>query len=119
MKITNVHYLYKLGRKLYRSEHKKTAKLIRLYMRIVCTCDIPFEADIDDSVHFNHNGFGIVINPLCRVGEGTDIQHSVTLGELRGGEMYRPSGAMFISGHGQSYLEKSLWEITQKSGPVA
>lgn len=69
MKIANVHYLYKLGRKLYRSEHKKTAKLIRLYMRIVCTCDIPFEADIDDSVHFNHNGFGIVINPLCKVGE--------------------------------------------------
>ena len=56
-------------------------------MRIVCTCDIPFQADIDDSVHFNHNGFGIVINPLCKVGEGTDIQHSVTLGELRGGDV--------------------------------
>lgn len=87
MKLTNVHHLCKLGRKTYRSGHKKIAGLIRFYMRIVCNCDIPFEADIDDSVHFNHNGFGIVINPLCKVGEGTDIQHSVTLGELRGGDV--------------------------------
>ena len=118
MKLTNVHHLCKLGRKTYRSGHKKIAGLIRFYMRIVCNCDIPFEADIDDSVHFNHNGFGIVINPLCKVGEGTDIQHSVTLGELRGG-MYRPLVAMFISEHGQYCLEKSLWEIMQKSVPVA
>ena len=85
MKLTNVHYLYRIGRKAYRHEHKKVAGLIRLYMRIVCTCDIPFQADIDDSVHFNHNGFGIVINPSCKIGYSTDIQHNVTLGELRGG----------------------------------
>ena len=85
MKLTNVHYLYRIGRKAYRHGHKKAAGLIRLYMRIVCTCDIPFQADIDDSVHFNHNGFGIVINPSCKIGYSTDIQHNVTLGELRGG----------------------------------
>lgn len=116
MRFNNVHSLYRMGCRASRHGHKRIAGLLRLYLRVVCTCDIPFEADIDDSVHFNHNGFGIVVNPSCRIGQNTEIQHSVTLGELRGGEMHRPLAAMFILEQEQSCLGKSLWEIMQKSG---
>lgn len=43
-------------------------------------CDIPCKREIIDGVYFNHRGFGIVINPDCVIGEGTGIQHSVTIG---------------------------------------
>lgn len=43
-------------------------------------CDIPCKHEIIDGVYFNHRGFGIVINPNANIGEGTGIQHSVTIG---------------------------------------
>lgn len=51
--------------------------------RLVCFyyhCDIPCKREIIDGVYFNHRGFGIVINPNSKIGEGTGIQHSVTIG---------------------------------------
>lgn len=54
-------------------------RLIRLYY----ACDIPKEAKID-GVYFCHHGFGIVINPEAEIGQGTIIQHSVTIGAIDG-----------------------------------
>ena len=84
-RFTNVHSLLKFGRWAHKHHYKLLTTVVRVYMRVVCTCDIPFEARISDTVHFNHNGFGIVINPRCRIGEYTDIQHNVTIGEIEGG----------------------------------
>lgn len=56
------------------------AKFLRMLQRILYNCDIPFETNIAKSVHFDHNGFGCVINSLSVIGEHTEIQHGVTLG---------------------------------------
>ena len=32
-----------------------------------------------------HKGFGVVINPKAKIGEGTIIQHGVTIGEIGDG----------------------------------
>lgn len=50
-------------------------KLVRWYYH----CDIPYSLNLNN-VYFCHNGFGIVINPHARIGEGTYIQHGVTIG---------------------------------------
>jgi len=55
-------------------------KLIRFWLRVYHCCDIPLSGKIDKTVYFNHNDFGIVINPNAEIHEHVDIQHSVTIG---------------------------------------
>ena len=50
-------------------------RLIKLYYH----CDIPYSLNLN-GVYFCHGGFGIVINPNAKIGEGTYIQHCVTIG---------------------------------------
>ena len=52
-------------------------------VRIICHCDIPSRIDLT-GVYLCYNGFGIVINPESKIGSGTVIQHSVTIGEMDG-----------------------------------
>ncbi len=57
--------------------------MLERFLRFYYCCDIPKEANIE-GVYFCHRGFGIVINPNAKIGEGTIIQHSVTIGEIEG-----------------------------------
>lgn len=53
-----------------------------LLYRLICWyyhCDIPYSINLK-GVYFCHRGFGIVINPNAKIGEGTYIQHGVTIG---------------------------------------
>ena len=59
------------------------AKLLYRYIRIVYSADLPYQLDLD-GVYLCHNGFGIVVNPEAKIGQGTTIQHSVTIGEMDG-----------------------------------
>lgn len=78
--------LWYKGKKHYDSKHYLRTKIYRIVLRICFNNDIPFQIDVGDGVHFNHNGFGIVINPNVHIGEGTDIQHGVTIGEIEKGK---------------------------------
>jgi serine O-acetyltransferase len=55
------------------------SKLMYQYLRRNYNCDIPRMVNMD-GVYVCHNGFGIVINPDAKIGKGTVIQHSVTIG---------------------------------------
>jgi serine O-acetyltransferase len=67
----------------YRGGHLIYAKLLYHIHKIVLSNDIPYSANLDD-VYFCHNGLGVVINPNAVIGNGTIIQHFVTIGELDG-----------------------------------
>lgn len=47
------------------------------------SADIPPTIECD-GVYFAHTGFGCLFNERTKIGEGTTIQHSVTIGEVRG-----------------------------------
>lgn len=70
------------GKYHYNKGHRIRERLYKGLCRIVFNCDIPFSTNIDQEVYFCHNAFGVVINPLSKIGGGTTIQHSVTIGEL-------------------------------------
>lgn len=42
--------------------------------------EIPYDMFYNSNIHFCHNGHGIIVNPLTKIGEGTYIQHDVTFG---------------------------------------
>ena len=54
--------------------------MMSMYIRWYYHCDIPYELDVS-GCYFNHKGFGVVINPLTKIAQNVDIQHSVTIGE--------------------------------------
>lgn len=72
--------LYKRSRKFYLKKILFLAVIIKKYIRFVYSCEIPFTADISDTVVFAHNGLGVVINSSTKIGDNTIIYQNVTLG---------------------------------------
>lgn len=66
------------------------AKILRFQQKLMYNCDIPYLATIAADVHFDHQGFGCVINPRTTIEGPCEIQHGVTIGELQ------PSGPVPI-----------------------
>lgn len=73
-----MHSLY-LGGGIFRL----ISKLQYRWIRVLYCADISYQVDLN-GVYLCHNGFGIVINPESKIGKGTTIQHSVTIGEMDG-----------------------------------
>lgn len=74
-----MHKMYKSGGVL----STLIAKVLYHYLRTIYCNDIPYSAEIT-GVYFCHRGFGTVINAGAKIGKGTVIQHSVTIGEMDG-----------------------------------
>ena len=49
-------------------------------MRIIFACDIPYKACIGKGTKFPHDGLGVVIHPLCKIGTNCQINQGVTIG---------------------------------------
>lgn len=58
------------------------SKIIWRIIRLYYSCDIPPSVECD-GVYFAHSGFGCLFNGRSKIGKGTTIQHSVTIGEVR------------------------------------
>lgn len=74
--------IFRVGNKLYTSNHKFLARLVQGFTRFRYNCDIPVQTEIAPDTYFCHNAFGVVINPRAKIGGGTTIQHCVTIGEI-------------------------------------
>lgn len=63
-------------------EHKLNflAVMVYKYMRFCYSCIIPYTCEIDPSVHFAHNGLGVVINSSSKIGKNCVIYQNVTIG---------------------------------------
>lgn len=106
MKINMFHKMFHYGQSQYTKSHMFRAKAVRKLLKVLFCCDIPFEAEIDKSVWFCHEGFCTVINPKCKIGKNTLIQHRVTIGELSdngpvpsiGNNVFIGAGAILLGG---------------------
>lgn len=74
-KLIQRQHAFYIGGGICKIISKILIRLIRWYYH----CDIPASINIK-GVYFCHQGFGIVINPNAIIGEGTYIQHGVTIG---------------------------------------
>lgn len=73
------HSLYLLG-----GLARPLSQILQRFLRLYYFCDISPVADYK-GVYFCHKCFGIVVNFPAVIGEGTYIQHSVTIGIREGG----------------------------------
>ena len=79
-----MHFSIRYTQNLIRSEFGGgilliICKILHRCIRIRFQCDIPYSCDLNN-VYLCHEGFGIVISPKAKIGEGTYIQHGVTIG---------------------------------------
>ncbi|MYL49350.1 serine acetyltransferase [Halobacillus litoralis] len=80
MKKNIVSKIYNLSRTLYKYKVPIVPKFLWAFNRIFFSCDIPYQADIDSTVTFSHNGLGTVINKKTKIGSNTLVMHHVTIG---------------------------------------
>lgn len=58
--------IYWIGRKV-NSCSPILGKIIKNLTRVCFHCDIPYDIEMDKSVYFCHNAFGVVINKTSRI----------------------------------------------------
>lgn len=79
-----IYKLYKIENFLYRIKLIPLAYLIRLFMRIIFSCDIPYKLKIGKGTIFPHYALGVLIHPNVVIGENCKILHHVTIGGRSG-----------------------------------
>lgn len=63
--------VFQYGQKALRENNKLIVKGLTILCKIMYHCDIPFETNIDKTVYFCHNAFGVVINPNTVISGGS------------------------------------------------
>ncbi len=69
-----------LARSLYLKKIPLIPRIFYNLSKIIFSCDIPYQADIHETVKFGHNGLGVVVHPKTSIGQNTIIMQHVTLG---------------------------------------
>jgi serine O-acetyltransferase len=80
MKNNIVGKIFNLSRSLHLKKIPLIPKFLWTINRILFSCDLPFKADVDETVYFVHNGLGVVIHDNCKIGKGTQVLQHVTIG---------------------------------------
>lgn len=75
-----IYKLYKIENFFYKIKIIPLAFLIRLFMRIVFSCDISYKCQIGENCFFPHHALGCVIHPNAIIGNNCKILHGVTIG---------------------------------------
>ncbi|SEH43948.1 serine O-acetyltransferase [Halobacillus karajensis] len=88
MRKNMVGKIYNLSKTLYKSNVPFIPKILWSINRVFFSCDIPYQANIDSTVTFSHNGLGTVINKKTKIGKNTLIMHHVTIGGNMGKTSY-------------------------------
>ncbi|MFV0535940.1 MAG: serine O-acetyltransferase [Dysgonomonas sp.] len=75
---------FRVMNSLYKKKVPIIPDLIRKYIRIVYSCELPYTVVIGDNTTFAHNGLGVVVNEHAIIGNNVSISHNVTIGGRNG-----------------------------------
>ncbi|WP_061575223.1 serine O-acetyltransferase [Heyndrickxia coagulans] len=75
---------FRLMKKIYDLKIPFLPKVMFHFMRIIFSCEIPFQSNIGEGTDFIHNGLGVVIHPEAKIGKYNKIMQNVTIGGRNG-----------------------------------
>ena len=81
-KASTFNKLFHYGQRANKNGWGFRRRICKYLLRIIYQCEIDLAADIDETVEFCHNGFGIVVNARSKIGGETCVQHCVTIGDI-------------------------------------
>ena len=79
-----VYIFYKIENFFYKIKLIPIAFLIKIIIRLIFSCDIPYKTKIGKKVKFDHNGLGIVLHERAIIGDNCTILQNVTIGGKSG-----------------------------------
>lgn len=65
---------------LYRHHLRPLAIIVRAFIRLVFSCDVPYQVKIGKGTSFPHDGLGMILHQDVVIGENCRILHGVTMG---------------------------------------
>lgn len=81
-----IYKLYKIENFLYRHKLTFIAIFIRIFIRVLFSCDIPYRTKIGKGTTFPHLGLGVLIHPNAQIGQNCKILQGVSIGGRAGYE---------------------------------
>ncbi len=99
-----IYKLYKIENFFYKVKIIPIAFLIRLFMRIIFSCDIPYKMVIGKGANFPHYALGCLFHPKVSIGEHCTILHNVTIGGKSGSNVLPKIGNNVLIGTGAIIL---------------
>lgn len=81
-----IYRLYKIENFFYSYKLTFFAIIIRCIIRVLFSCDIPYQAKIGKGTKFPHLGLGVLIHPKVIIGKNCKILQGVSIGEKSGNE---------------------------------
>lgn len=99
-----IYFFYRIERFFYLRKIPIIPVLIRVFIRLIFSCDIPYKANIGKKTSFPHDGLGIVIHPNTVIGENCRILHGVTIGGRSGHTKVPVIGNNVILGVGSTII---------------
>lgn len=79
-----IYKFYKIERFFYNIKLVPLAFVIRIFMRIIFSCDISYKIEMGNNVSFPHCALGVLIHPKVKIGSNCMILHNVTIGGRSG-----------------------------------
>ena len=80
-----IYFLYQIERWFFEHHFYFFATIIKHFIRLAYSCEIPYKARIGKGTSFPHAALGVVLNEEAVIGENCKILHGVTIGG-RGGK---------------------------------
>lgn len=99
-----VYKLYRVSNKLYKIRVPIIPKIIKILIRILFGCVLPYKAEIGEDTTLGYQGLGIVIHEKAIIGDKCTISQNVTIGgtskkkevPVIGNNVYVGAGAKII-----------------------
>lgn len=79
-----IYFFYSLERWCYLHHLTPLAILIRAFIRIVFSADIPYQLEIGKGTRMPHDALGSLFHPYAKIGKNCVIRHGVTVGGRSG-----------------------------------
>lgn len=80
MKKNKMMKLLLMAKKIDNNNIPILPKMLTLLNRIVFSCDVPYTANVSETVVFGHNGLATVVHPKAKIGNGTLVMQQVVIG---------------------------------------
>ncbi len=79
-----IYFFYSIERWLYLHHLTVFAVLIRAFIRIIFSADVPYQLEIGEGTKMPHDALGSLFHPYAKIGRNCVIRQGVTVGGRSG-----------------------------------
>ncbi|MGX9900553.1 serine O-acetyltransferase [Arthrobacter sp. SA17] len=78
--LPNAYRIWKSAQRYRDAGHEARARRCEMLIKLIHNSYIPTDVRLGEEVQFGYGGMGVILHPLCEVGDGVSIGSNVTLG---------------------------------------